>query len=72
MGLKKFDSGITTVRLPAEIRLALKEKGWTILQAIKNSLIYRNQTSYEGEICKRPECVRAKQRLIELIRNGDE
>lgn len=67
MTLKKFESGLTTVRLPIEIRLALREKNWTILQAIKNGLCYVHPSHYKEEACLRPECIRAKRRLAQML-----
>ena len=66
MGIKKFESGVTTVRVPAEIRIALKDKGWTILQAIKNGLSYRHPSAYNEEITDHPKYKRLAERFFEL------
>tara|TARA_Y100000310_G_scaffold337170_1_gene423562 strand:- start:1677 stop:1904 length:228 start_codon:yes stop_codon:yes gene_type:complete len=73
MGLKTLESGNTSVRIPTEIRLALRNKRWTILQAIKNGLKYSATARSIGVICERPECVNSKRRLARLlVKYGDD
>tara|TARA_Y100000310_G_scaffold108019_1_gene106495 strand:- start:101 stop:328 length:228 start_codon:yes stop_codon:yes gene_type:complete len=73
MSIQKIDSGVTTVRIPAEIRIALRRKRWTILNAIKNGLKYSATSKSLGEVCEREECISSKRRLARLLmKYGDD
>lgn len=67
LGLKTTETTITTVKIPTEIRIALKEKKWRIIDAIKNGLKHKEVDEFLEEICTRSECVRAKGRLADLL-----
>lgn len=66
MGLKSIEGGITTVKLPTDVRLALKSKGWTILDAIKNGIAYKHPSSYEGEVYDHPAYKALLDRMIKM------
>ena len=64
MGLKTIEGGITTVKLPSDVRLVLREKNWTILDAVKNGLRFRSENSMD--IYEHPAYLRLLDRLTEI------
>lgn len=66
MGLKTYKGLKTSVYLPSDVRVALRDKEWTILEAIRNGLKYRAPDAVNEEPCERPECIRAKKELIKI------